>query len=71
MPILMYESENWIWTKRLIDKLEAFQGEPVKAKTSPEHCCHYCFGDANHEKQVVGDKVGFSAAGNGEQFWES
>ena len=26
---------------------------------------------ANHEKQVVGVKVGFSAAGNGEQFWES
>ena len=27
--------------------------------------------DANNEKQVVGDKVGFSAVNNGEQFWES
>ena len=30
MPILMYGSENWILTERLIDKLEAFQGELVK-----------------------------------------
>ena len=36
------------------------------AKTSLQHCCHYCFGDANHEKQIVGDKVGFSAASDGE-----
>ena len=30
MPILMYGSENWILTERLMDKLEAFQGELVK-----------------------------------------
>ena len=30
IPILMYGSENWILTERLIDKLEAFQGELVK-----------------------------------------
>ena len=30
MPILMYGSENWILTERLIDKLEVFQGELVK-----------------------------------------
>ena len=30
MPILMYGSENWVFTEALIDKLEAFQGELVK-----------------------------------------
>ena len=30
MPILKYGSENWILTKRLIDKLEAFRVELVK-----------------------------------------
>ena len=30
MLILMYGSENWIVTKGLIDKLEAFQREPLK-----------------------------------------
>ena len=30
MPVLLYGAENWVLTERLVEKLEAFQGELVK-----------------------------------------
>ena len=73
MPILMFGSENWILTEGLIDRLEAFQGELVKRvlKWPKHHSNTAATGCAYYEKQAVGDKVGFPAAGDGERFWKS
>ena len=54
-----------VWLRETISGGAGEKGAEV-AKTSLQDCCHYCFGDANHEKQIVGDKVGFSAPGDGE-----
>ena len=36
--IMLYGSENWVLTEKLVEKLEAFQGELVKrALTWPRH----------------------------------
>ena len=40
MLILMYRCENWILTERLIDKLEAFQGELVKSGQNITNSLH-------------------------------
>ncbi len=38
MPVFLYESENWILTENLLDRLEAFQAELVKrALKWPKH----------------------------------
>ena len=30
MPVLLYGTENWVLTERLVKKMETFQGELVK-----------------------------------------